>query len=224
MNPSQQPLAPLRILRLIASPNGDASESLKLSQRILHALTGRAGIRGIELTDIDLNELSPVDAPYAHALAHPSEIATEDEKGALGRSDQLINQLNACDVLVFATPMHNYSVPAPLKAWIDHVVRVGKTFLSTSKGKVGTLLERPVYVAVATGGYISGERARQPDFLRPYLSAVLTTIGLNQVRYFTVEGTAKGTDALKTAQKIGYDDVHRFFHEEVETRTHEIVA
>lgn len=224
MNPSQQPLAPLRILRLIASPNGDASESLKLSQRILHALTARAGIRGIELTDIDLNTLSPVDAPYAHALAHPSELATEHQIGALARSDQLISQLNACDVLVIATPMHNYSVPAPLKAWIDHVVRVGKTFLSTSKGKVGTLSERPVYVAVATGGYISGERARQPDFLRPYLCAVLKTIGLNQVHYFTVEGTAKGTDALKAAQKIGYDDVHAFFHEEIETRTHEIVA
>jgi FMN-dependent NADH-azoreductase len=114
MNPSQQPLAPLRILRLIASPNGDASESLKLSQRILHALTARAGIRGIELTDIDLNTLSPVDAPYAHALAHPSELATEHQIGALARSDQLISQLNACDVLVIATPMHNYSVPAPL--------------------------------------------------------------------------------------------------------------
>ncbi|MFH0023404.1 NAD(P)H-dependent oxidoreductase [Pseudomonas atacamensis] len=224
MNPSQKPLAPLRILRLIASPNGNASESLKLSERILHALTVRAGIRGIELTDIDLNTLSPVDATYAHALAHPSEIATEDQKGTLSRSDQMIILLNACDVLVIATPMHNYSVPSPLKAWIDHVVRVGKTFLSTSKDKVGTLLDRPVYVAVATGGCISGERARQPDFLRPYLSAVLKTIGLNQVHYFTVEGTAKGTDALKTAQKIGYDDVHMFFHEEIETRTHETVA
>jgi FMN-dependent NADH-azoreductase len=53
---------------------------------------------------------------------------------------------------------------------------------------------------------------------------VLKTIGLNQVHYFTVEGTAKGTDALKTAQKIGYDDVHTFFHEEIEARTHETVA
>lgn len=224
MNPAQLTHAPLRILRLIASPNGAESESLKLSQQIVHALQIKAAKHGIELADIDLNTLASVDASYAHALAHPGEIAIEDQNGALGRSDQLISQLNACDVLVIATPMHNYSVPAPLKAWIDHVVRVGKTFLSTSKGKVGTLVERPVYIAIATGGYISGEKARQPDFLRPYLSAVLKTIGLDQVHYFTVEGTAKGTDALQTARTIGYADVHTFFHEDIETGPHAIVA
>jgi len=102
-------------------------------------------------------------------------------------------------------------VPAPLKMWIDQVVRVGKTFLGTAKGKVGTLTDRPVYVAIASGGYISGQRARQPDFLRPYLSAVLATIGLNHVYYFTVEGTAKGGESLNTERETGYGEVKAFF-------------
>lgn len=84
--------------------------------------------------------------------------------------------------------------------------------------------DRPVYIAVATGGYISGERARQPDFLRPYLSAVLNTIGLNRVHDFTVEGTAKGLNALRTAQESGYEGVHTLFHQETEMKTHEVVA
>ncbi|MFY1664353.1 FMN-dependent NADH-azoreductase [Pseudomonas sp. Pseu.R1] len=217
MTSTQQPLAPLRILRLIASPNGGASESLKLSQQILRALALQAGRRGIELTDADLNNLAPVDAPYAQTLANQSVAAINSHEGALNRSDTLIHQLEACDVLLIATPMHNYSVPAPLKSWIDHVVRVGKTFMGTAKGKVGTLADRPVYVAIATGGYISGEKARQPDFLRPYLSAVLTTVGLHQVHYFTVEGTARGEESLMAGRDSGYCDVQGFFLRGLET-------
>jgi FMN-dependent NADH-azoreductase len=211
MESLQQPLAPLQVLRLIASPNGNASESLKLSQEILHALTVEAGKRGIELTDGDLNALAPVDATYAQALAKQNVVALADQQGALSRSDELISQLQACDVLLIATPMHNYSVPVPLKAWIDHVVRVGKTFQGTASGKVGTLVDRPVYVAIASGGHITGQKARQPDFLRPYLCAVLNTIGLHQVHCFTVEGTAKGLEALNAGRKAGYEQVHRFF-------------
>lgn len=215
MTSSQQPLAPLRILRLVASPNGGASESLKLSQQILFSLAIKAGRRGIELTDFDLNTLAVVDASYAQTLANQSVVVARKQGDALGRSDELIEQLQACDALLIATPMHNYSVPAPLKAWIDHVVRVGKTFLPTARGKVGTLTDRPVYVAVASGGYISGQNARQPDFLRPYLSAVLATIGLNDVHYFTVEGTARGGESLTSGREAGYAEVQAFFCREL---------
>ncbi|WAB95743.1 NAD(P)H-dependent oxidoreductase [Pseudomonas putida] len=211
MTTSQQPLAPVRILRLIASPNAGASESLKLSQQILFALANQSGRRGIQLTNLDLNTLAPVDAPYAQALANQGVVVASGQEGTLTRSDELIDQLLACDVLLIATPMHNYSVPASLKTWIDQVVRVGKTFLGTAKGKVGTLADRPVYVAIASGGAISGPNARQPDFLRPYLSAVLATIGLNHVDYFTVEGTAKGVESLNTGRATAYGEVQAFF-------------
>ncbi|BBU42569.1 MULTISPECIES: FMN-dependent NADH-azoreductase [Pseudomonas] len=211
MTSSQQPLAPLRILRLVTSPNAEASESLKLSQQILFALASQAGRRGIQLTDLDLNALAPVDAPYAQALANQRVVTVSGRDSTLSRSNELIDQLQACDVLLIATPMHNYSVPAPLKMWIDQVVRVGKTFVGTAKGKIGKLTDRPVYVAIASGGYISGPQARQPDFLRPYLSAVLATIGLTQVHYFTVEGTAKGVESLSTGRATGYGDVQAFF-------------
>lgn len=210
MTSSEQPRAPLRILRLIASPNGQASESFKLSQHILLGLAVQAGRRGIQVTDFDLNDLAPVDAGYAQALANPEGPEAVAQDGTLNRSDELIGQLQACDLLLIATPMHNYSVPAPLKAWIDHVVRVGITFLSTAAGKVGTVVDRPVYVAVASGGYISGPNARQPDFLRPYLSAVLATIGLKQVNYFTLEGTARGAEFLQAARAAAQAEVQGF--------------
>jgi FMN-dependent NADH-azoreductase len=96
--------------------------------------------------------------------------------------------------------MHNFTVPSVLKAWIDHIVRIRRTFNVTRDGKVGALRDRPVFVAVSSGGRFSGERARQPDFLTPYLRAILGTIGLHDLTFFSAEGSALGPDAIAEAR------------------------
>jgi FMN-dependent NADH-azoreductase len=101
---------------------------------------------------------------------------------------------------VIGTPMHNFTVPSALKAWIDHVVRVRRTFNITAEGYVGTLRDRPVFIAVSSGGRYSGGRTRQPDFLTPYLKAILGTIGLHDVTFFAAEGSAGGLEAIAEAR------------------------
>jgi FMN-dependent NADH-azoreductase len=96
--------------------------------------------------------------------------------------------------------MHNFTVPSALKAWIDHIVRVRRTFNATADGYAGTLRDRPVFVAVSSGGRFSGQRARQPDFLTPYLTAILGTIGLHDLTFFSTEGSALGGNALAEAR------------------------
>ena len=95
--------------------------------------------------------------------------------------------------------MHNYTVPSVLKSWLDHVVRIGITFNSTPEGKVGTLPDRPVYIAVSSGGWRTGEHARQPDFLEPYLRAILGTIGLKQLHFFSLQATSRGPETTTAA-------------------------
>jgi FMN-dependent NADH-azoreductase len=108
----------------------------------------------------------------------------------------LVGELERADIVVIGTPMHNLTVPSSLKAWLDHVVRARRTFTTTNHGKVGTLHDRPVYVAIASGGRFSGERTRQPDFLTPYLRTILAMIGLHDLSFFSVEGTGAGPDAV----------------------------
>jgi FMN-dependent NADH-azoreductase len=62
------------------------------------------------------------------------------------------------------------------------------------------LHDRPVFVAVTSGGRFSGENPRQPDFLTTYLKAVLGMIGLHALPFFSVEGTALGPQALAYAR------------------------
>ena len=118
----------------------------------------------------------------------------------MSQSEELIQELESSDFVVIGTPMHNFTVPSALKAWIDHVVRVRRTFNVTAEGKVGALHDRPVFVAVSSGGRYSGKHARQPDFLTPYLKAILGTIGLHDLTFFSVEGSALGPDALAEAR------------------------
>jgi FMN-dependent NADH-azoreductase len=118
----------------------------------------------------------------------------------MAQSEALIRELESADLVVIATPMHNLAVPAALKTWIDHVVRARRTFTLGPAGKVGTLSDRPVFVAVASGGGFSGERARQPDFLTPYLKTILAMIGLRDLAFFSVEGTGAGPEAVAEAR------------------------
>lgn len=202
---------PLRVLRLASSPRGADSESLRLSQRVLDGLAAQHGGRALELQDVDLNDLPHVDTAYAVALATPTASAQGEPGSTLQRSDALIRQLDEADVLLIATPMHNYTVPSALKSWVDHVVRVRVTFNGTPQGKVGLLRDRPVYVAVSSGGLISGEQARQPDFLRPYLQAALGTVGLHDLHFFCVEGTARGEQATADARVAAEAAISAFF-------------
>ena len=41
------------------------------------------------------------------------------------------------DLLVIASPMWNFGLPSSLKAWIDHIVRAGKTFNYAGAGVEG---------------------------------------------------------------------------------------
>jgi FMN-dependent NADH-azoreductase len=111
-----------------------------------------------------------VDESYAIDLGSTQQSFTATAQGgSISQSEELIQDLEWADFVVIGTPMHNFTVPSALKAWIDHIVRVRRTFNVTTEGKVGTLRDRPVFIAVSSGGRFSGERARQPDFLTPYL-------------------------------------------------------
>ncbi|WP_144629944.1 FMN-dependent NADH-azoreductase [Bordetella genomosp. 13] len=200
----------MNILHMTFSPRGAESESTRLSRVVLDALL--AGHPAAAVLSHDYAALAHVDAAYAVELGTPQPPeAVVALGGSLHTSDTLIRDLEAADCIVIGTPMHNYTVPSGLKAWIDHVVRVRRTFQPTPQGKVGTLHDRPVYVATSSGGLYSGENARQPDFLTPYLKVALRTIGLTDLTFFSVQGTAYGEPALGQARGQAHADIAAHF-------------
>jgi FMN-dependent NADH-azoreductase len=184
----------MKILHIDCSPRGQASESYKLSQKIVGLLLQKEPLAVIIRRVIGGNALSHIDGNYA--LAQHSATAEVSGEGSVALSETLIEELEGADVVVIGTPMHNLTVPSALKAWLDHVVRARRTFNMTRKGKVGTLRDRSVFIAVSSGGRFSGENAHQPDFLTPYLKFILGTIGLHDLTFFSVEGTGAAPDIV----------------------------
>jgi FMN-dependent NADH-azoreductase len=186
------------ILYLRCSPRGEHAYSSTLAADLLVRLTNDPAT-AVLTRDLSARPPALVDADFSAAILAPPN----GEPAALAASEVLIRELEACDTLVIATPMHNYSVPAVLKAWIDQIVRIHRTFASTPTGKVGRLTDRPVYVVVASGGWFSRPSPigtpPQPDFLTPYLRAILATIGLHNVHFITLEGVTRGPEAQTAA-------------------------
>lgn len=177
----------MNILHIDCSPRQE-SHSRRLSAAIIEKLLEVAPGASIYRRDLGADPLPHTMADYALALSTPATLAAPP-KDALDRSEALIQEVEAADVIVIGTPMHNFTIPSVLKAWIDQILRVGRTMKSTPAGKEGMLRDRPVFIGVASGGVFTGERANQPDFLTPYLSLVLNSIGLKTLQFLSVQAT-----------------------------------
>jgi FMN-dependent NADH-azoreductase len=195
----------MNTLYLTCSPRG----SVSFSRRIGDELVARLG--GAVLTR-DLTQDPPplVDTAFSAAILAP---ASADVPPALAVSEALIRELEAAGALVIATSMHNFGVPAALKAWIDQIVRINRTFRSTPEGKVGLLPDRPAYLVVASGGWFTGPSPigtpAQPDFLTGYVRVVLETIGIRSLSVITLEGATRGADIAAKAMENAQAEIEK---------------
>lgn len=187
------------ILFIRCSPKISGSHSGTFAQEFVESLE-----RSLVSPKVVLRDLSNAPIPHVtsqHTLAsekHESMLnATEQE--ALKLSNILVEELEATDVLVIATPMHNYSVPSVLKAWIDHVARAHRTIKLTPQGKVGLIGDKRTYIIISSGGHHTNHPAWQPDFLTPYLTEILRTVGITTVEFIYLEAMNHGPAAIELA-------------------------
>ena len=114
----------MKILHIACSPRGQAAESYRLSQKIVGFLLKREPAAILVNRVTGDGTLSHIDDRHATALGAtqrtPAEISPQ---GTMVESEELIQELESSDVVVIGTPMHNFTVPSGLKAWIDHIVR-----------------------------------------------------------------------------------------------------
>lgn len=180
----------MQILHIDCSPR-EESHSRKLSAAIVARLFTDYPDASVIRRDLGRDPIPHAESGYATVLSSPGALASEQASKATLLSEKLINEIEAADVLVIGTPMNNFTVPSVLKAWIDQILRMGRTIGETPTGeKIGLLQDKPVYIGIASGGVFSGDRAKQPDFLMPYLRAAFGCIGLSSLQFFALQATA----------------------------------
>jgi len=138
-----------------------------------------------------------LDEAAIDAFFTPAADRSAAQKLALAFSDQLVDELLAADVVVLGAPMWNLSIPASLKAWIDLIVREGRTFAFTAQGVVPLVPPgKRVYVFSARGGaYPAGTPIHDFDQQEPYLRRILGVVGLTRIEVICAENLSDGPKA-----------------------------
>jgi FMN-dependent NADH-azoreductase len=143
---------------------------------------------------------------WSGAHLDPSQL-TPAQRSYLATSDQLIDELQAADTIVIGAPMYNFAIPSSLKAWIDQIVRMGKTISYGASGARGLLANKRVIVVTARGGaYGKGSPAEKFDFQEPYLRHIFGFIGLTDVTFIHAENQSReeaGPRLAAAAEEIG---------------------
>ncbi|CAO3426636.1 FMN-dependent NADH-azoreductase [Azospirillum endophyticum] len=190
-----------RLLHVSASARGTDSHSRRFGGQLVAALRRRRAFEVVE-RDLAADPLPYPGPAFVTASLMADRERSVADKAALAVSERLISELEEADAVVIDTPMHNFTVPAALKTWIDHVVRPNRTFMTSPEGKIGLLRDRPVYVVIACGGGFDAGAGGQEDHLTPYLLYVLSTVGLRDVHALRLDRLRRGDEALARAGKL----------------------
>lgn len=193
--PTQANPKPLRVLRVDASGREQGSVTRQLADLFLTRLAERHGEVRVSRRDVAAG-LPFVDAAWIGANVTEPEARDETQQQALAASDALVCEVREADVLVIATPIYNFGVPASLKAWIDQIARAGVTFRYTEQGPVGLLSGKKAYLLVASGGTPVGGAI---DFATPWLKFVLGFLGIDDVEVVAAERLMTQGEAARGA-------------------------
>lgn len=185
----------MKLLHIDSSPLAGNSVSRELTRRTV--AQWQATHPGTTVDYLDL----AVDAPshlnldsLGFRLGIDAEGLTDTQKRENVVSEKLVSQFLDADVVVVGAPMYNFSIPSQLKAWIDRIAQVGRTFKYTEKGPQGLAGGKTVIV-VSTRGGAYGD-ASVMDHQESYLKTIFGFFGVTDVRFVRAEGIAMG-DAFK---------------------------
>ena len=138
--------------------------------------------------------LPNLNEAWIGAAYTPEAKRTEVQRALLTLSDQLIAEVLAADVILLGVPMHNFSVPAVFKAWIDQIARVGETFSYTEQGVKGLIPAGKKVIAVIARGGVFADENGVDDPLAAYLRQILGLLGLTDISFVHADRQGMGED------------------------------
>ena len=201
------------ILRLDTSPRNTDSLSRNLADEIEQHLLGlnkNLFVKTHDLAKAGLPHIS--NDTIAGFYTAPKEM-TSRLKEATALSDKLIHDLKAADTLLISSPMYNFGVPSSLKAWIDQIVRINKTFSFDGESFEGLVPVKRAVLSLAYGatGYAPNSNFAHMNFLEPYLISLMGFLGIEDTQVIRVQGTTGRPEELIVAQQKASDEVSKLF-------------
>lgn len=190
------------LLHIDSSPRDQRSRSRRFTREFVAAWKQTHPADTVTYRDIGRNPVPHIDEPWIAAAYTPPEQRTPDLWEAIRISDQLVDELLAADLYVIGVPMYNFSIPSTLKAYIDQIVRIGRTFEFAPEQAENPyqplVLGKKMVIITARGasGYGSGERYEKLNYQDPYLQTIFGFLGITDINFVHVENDELGGTGL----------------------------
>jgi len=188
------------------------SHTRRLGARFLQRWRAARPYDTVIYRDVGQSPPPPVSGEWIHAAFTPPARREPWMASALAASDELVDELLKADLIVAGVPMYNFGVPAQFKAYIDNVVRVGRTF-GFDRSRPGEpywpLLAgqgRRLVILSSRGdhGYGKGGRIEHMNHVEPSIRTAFAYIGIDQVDSVAVEydefADGRLADSIATAE------------------------
>ncbi|WP_417375845.1 FMN-dependent NADH-azoreductase [Gimesia maris] len=190
------------LLHIDSSPRSDRSHTRGLTADFVQSWQVNHPNSTVTYRDIGRSPLPHVTEEWIAAAFTPPNERSQAMQDALRLSNELIDELLLADVIVAGIPFYNFGMPSGFKAYIDQIVRIGRTFLfnpDNEESPYTPLVHGKRMIAVISrgdSGYGSGGRNEKNNHLDPHLRTVFRFIGVNDLEIIAAENDEHGGAAL----------------------------
>lgn len=218
------------LLRIDASARGARSLTHRLGDSFETAWLSRDPRATIIRRDVGRTPPPFItEAWIAAAFAKP-DARTPEQAAMLRVSDGLIDELRRADVILIASPMYNYGMPAMLKAWFDQVVRIGQTFtfdLARGDRPLEPILSDKTLVLLTSWGEFGfgpGELNDGGDHLVPHVRFASRYLGVETFHHIGVEYQEFGDTRHEASKSAAFAAVPELVERLAHTADLEVAA
>jgi len=183
------------LLRIDSSATQSTSNSKALSNYYIDLLNQQNRNLTVIEENIGLHPTAHLSQETIGAMYTPAESRTDAQNEALALSDGYIKNLKEADTIVISSPMYNFSIPSTLKAYFDHIARVGETFSYSENGPEGLLKNKKAIVIITSGGNYTQAPYDSMDFVTPVIKRVLNFVGIDDVQIIQAPNMASAGEA-----------------------------
>lgn len=188
-----------QLLHIDSSILGSNSVSRQLTAQIVDSWRAAHADTQVSYLDLAVNAPNHLSAESLGFRLPAGGTLSDAQQRENAVSEALVSQFLAADVIVVGAPLYNFTVPTQLKAWVDRVAQVGRTFSYTATGPVGLAGGKTVIIASTRGGaYSTSDAGNAMEHQESYLKTVFGFFGITDIRIVRAEGLAMG-DAAKAA-------------------------
>ncbi len=192
-----------KILVITASPRAERSASRALTSSFAHAWAQHHPQDTILLRDVGHHPVPHVTEPWVVGAYAGADGQSPESKAAIAVSDQLVDEFLSADHYVFGVPMHNFNIPSTFKAYIDQIVRPGRTFAVGPNGFEGLVKDKEALFITSSGGaYPAGSAMAKYNMQEPYLRLIFGFLGLTDVTFVTAGNMNHGADTARLSSEM----------------------